>query len=1231
MPSMYTKFDTKSARVKGLCFHPVRPWVLSSLHSGAVQLWDYQVGVLIEKFEEHEGPVRGVDFHNKQPLFVSGGDDYKIKVWNYQQRKCMFTLLGHLDYIRTVQFHHEYPWIVSASDDQTIRIWNWQSRSCVSVLTGHNHYVMCAQFHPKDDLIVSASLDQTVRVWDTSELRKKTVRSGPMGRDLFGAADTIVKYVLEGHDRGVNWASFHPSQPLIVSGADDRSVKIWRMDFSKAWEVDTLRGHVNNVSCVLFHPKHDLIISDSEDKSIRVWDSAKRIPLHNFRRENDRFWILAAHPHQNLLAAGHDSGLLVFKLDRERPAFTGGNGQVYYVKDRFLRRAVTAAGSNIPLFTIRKNGSSFNSANSPRFLLQNRFNPSEENIIIFTPSEGGTYDLYNFNSNSNEPIHGSGLSVAFVSRSRYVTLSGRNGRVIDLRDMHGTSLKQMPAPYPNADQLFQAGTSGRVMIRAGDKIGLFETGPRRIVHELQGVSVRYTAWNQDSSQVALIGKHTVVVADKELKQVCSVHETVRVKGAVWDDSGILVYLTANHIKYLIPSKNETGIIRTIEKILYPVEINDNTLHALDRTVELRQVKLDMTECRFKQALISKNYSEVLKIIESGRLCGKAVTAYLRKAGFAEVALMFVEDNSTRFDLSLECGDMQNACDAAQKINSKPVWTRLANAALRLGEISVVEHAYSMIDDKSKLSFLYAITGQFNKLGKLNKKIGEEGTASSILNQFQNALVLGNAEERVNVLSKVGLLPLAYMCSLTHGMHDSAEKLKGYLEEADLEIPSLPSKNGNGNVGALLFPPLSTTTVQSWPKKGSAKSFFDEVNTQLAERDAGLDQKGSPEAEAANVFADAGDQDKGATNEGTVSAAPAEPAWGEDLDLGLEEEEETEVPGTDKDAEDDFGTITPGSYGYSPPEPGKSFKNSWMEGSVPSNHVAAGSFRTAMELLNRQLGIVNFDPLRSIFFSIYEGGLAVVPSLPGMPGLPVTLTKTVPGTENVPEAVSPFTSNTLRQHLQEVYNFFEHGKFADADTVLDKMFRIAPFVNVESEREAAQIKEIISVMSQYKTALLVELTRKTISTDTDEGKIRQLELAAYLTHCNLQPKHVMLTLNLAMSLAFKLGNYINAAGFARRLKELPDASHPSNSRAVEKANKVISNANKKGGNAFKDLNYDEDKPFMICPASLTPIYPGEPSVKSPYSGASYKTDYKGQVCKVDGMAKIGEETIGLVLI
>lgn len=71
-----TKFETKSNRVKGLSFHCKRPWILASLHSGAIQLWDYRMGTLIDRFDEHDGPVRGVHFHNSQPLFVSGGINF---------------------------------------------------------------------------------------------------------------------------------------------------------------------------------------------------------------------------------------------------------------------------------------------------------------------------------------------------------------------------------------------------------------------------------------------------------------------------------------------------------------------------------------------------------------------------------------------------------------------------------------------------------------------------------------------------------------------------------------------------------------------------------------------------------------------------------------------------------------------------------------------------------------------------------------------------------------------------------------------------------------------------------------------------------------------------------------------------------------------------------------------------------------------------------------------------
>ena len=56
--------------------------------------------------------------------------------------------------------------------------------------------------------------------------------------------------------------------------------------------------------------------------------------LQTFRRDHDRFWVMAAHPTLNLFAAGHDSGMIVFKLERERPAMAVHSNLLYYVKDR---------------------------------------------------------------------------------------------------------------------------------------------------------------------------------------------------------------------------------------------------------------------------------------------------------------------------------------------------------------------------------------------------------------------------------------------------------------------------------------------------------------------------------------------------------------------------------------------------------------------------------------------------------------------------------------------------------------------------------------------------------------------------------------------------------------------------------------------------------------------------------------------------------------------------------
>jgi len=46
------------------------------------------------------------------------------------------------------------------------------------------------------------------------------------------------------------------------------------------------------------------------------------------------------------------------------------------------------------------------------------------------------------------------------------------------------------------------------------------------------------------------------------------------------------------------------------------------------------------------------------MIRGNALCGQSIIAYLQQKGFPEVALHFVKDERTRFNLALECGNIE---------------------------------------------------------------------------------------------------------------------------------------------------------------------------------------------------------------------------------------------------------------------------------------------------------------------------------------------------------------------------------------------------------------------------------------------------------------------------------------------------------------------------------------------------------------------------------------------
>jgi len=98
------------------------------------------------------------------------------------------------------------------------------------------------------------------------------------------------------------------------------------------------------------------------------------------------------------------------------------------------------------------------------------------------------------------------------------------------------------------DAIFYAGT-GNLLCRSEDRILLFDPQQRIVLGDLHTPFVKYIVWLNDMENVALLSKHAIIIASKKLVHRCTLHETIRVKSGAWDDNGVFIYTTLNHIKY----------------------------------------------------------------------------------------------------------------------------------------------------------------------------------------------------------------------------------------------------------------------------------------------------------------------------------------------------------------------------------------------------------------------------------------------------------------------------------------------------------------------------------------------------------------------------------------------------------------------------------------------------------------------------------------------------------
>ncbi|GBG69530.1 hypothetical protein CBR_g4366 [Chara braunii] len=225
----------------------------------------------------HAAGVFTMKFNPAGTVLASGSQDKDIFLWNYHGDCDNFMVLkGHKNVVLELHWTTDGHHIVSASPDKTVRVWDAETGKQVKKMVEHSSFVnSCCPARRGPPLIVSGSDDGTAKLWD---MRQR------------GCLQTFP-------DKYQNTAvAFSDASDKIYTGGIDNDVKAW--DLRKGEVSMVLRGHLDTITGMRLSPDGSYLLTNSMDLTLRIWDMRPYAP------QNRCVKIFTGHQHgfeKNLL------------------------------------------------------------------------------------------------------------------------------------------------------------------------------------------------------------------------------------------------------------------------------------------------------------------------------------------------------------------------------------------------------------------------------------------------------------------------------------------------------------------------------------------------------------------------------------------------------------------------------------------------------------------------------------------------------------------------------------------------------------------------------------------------------------------------------------------------------------------------------------------------------------------------------------------------------------------
>ncbi len=293
-----------NAGINQVEYSPDDRWVGAASSDGTVRIFDATTGKESQRFSGHDGAVWCLAFSPDNQTVASGGEDQHVLLWSIET-----------DALQTNQIQRTRLEVAGKPTPDTSFV----------ALPAHSGTVRDLSFSADGARLASAGTDNLVCIWKLTETKSSSNERGrgsvmnqlkqPSTADAAKPVDVPVLR-LRGHGGWVHSCVLSKDGSQVVSGADDYSWRVWRVDQYR--EMLALGDGNLPIGDAQFSQDGKLVVLAMSDGTIQMWDRYSGKIVHKLTQGHEYLTNRAQliDGDDRLVTAAGDNTLRIWDVDR---------------------------------------------------------------------------------------------------------------------------------------------------------------------------------------------------------------------------------------------------------------------------------------------------------------------------------------------------------------------------------------------------------------------------------------------------------------------------------------------------------------------------------------------------------------------------------------------------------------------------------------------------------------------------------------------------------------------------------------------------------------------------------------------------------------------------------------------------------------------------------------------------------------------------------------------------